>query len=523
MPRCPYCGETFKRITTNHLRKHGVTWDEYLKDFRKEDYIDKIIIDFINDFYIGYRSKYLIYNYKCKNPITCKCNNETTPMLHKGHISMHRSHRQTLGIFFSQLGSNLIGLDIDKLDKDLLSKVYSKVVEFIPETCVLASFSGGKGYHVDIFLEKYVSRDIIKKFHEVIIRECGTTSDIVELRGANDQGYKLPFGIHQGTQKYCYCCTKDGEEIKDNNLEEILNSKQKASVKHLQDVIEKHWKIDGELNNNQGPLTERDIEAFNEIKDSVKPLKNYGNLQENFEDDLYKIYLEGFNGSGMRNKYTLKIALFLKCKMNLGKVETLNEMLAWSNRCKGYESSKKEFEDDIKRTVENVFAKDLKLTIAAKEIRISKLEIKEVVTLKTKNKLQTKALRQLYYMFLLQSKAYADKDGIFYFTLEQMQQMGATNNKKRLLEQINNLIELGKLYKYQTKRVTRTKNAPAKYRLTILGDVTINLKERTFKLCNEMGKCDNCIDCATCYLIRNTKERKESFTGRIVKCPHNKD
>ena len=53
---CPYCNKEFKRITSNHLVKHGVTLEEYQKIYQPITYLENIIIDFflykcINIFY----------------------------------------------------------------------------------------------------------------------------------------------------------------------------------------------------------------------------------------------------------------------------------------------------------------------------------------------------------------------------------------------------------------------------------------------------------------------------------------
>lgn len=518
MVECPYCGKKYKRLTANHVKTHGITWEEYTKEFKEENYIDMKIVEFLNDFYVTKRSKYLLYNYKAKNPITVYKKDGNMP-LHIGILKQHRSHTRTIGIFFPEIGSKMIGLDLDKPDKELLNKIYKKLIEFLPKECILLSYSGNKGFHIDIFLEDIIERDIIKRFYRILLKQLNIDKETLELRGATEQGYKLPFGIHQGTQAYCYACTEFGEEIKDEHIPELLKTRTKADIRQLERVIELEYSVSGL--NKENILNQEEIIAFEDIKDSVTPLLNYNNLQKDFVENLSKVYRDGFVGKGIRNKYTLKIALFLKCHLICKKDETLKEMRSWADRCKGYESTKKEFLRDIENTVERVYREDLKLTIAAKEIKISKVEIKEILSIKTKNKLQTKALRKLYYMFLLQSKAYSDVDGVFYFTLEQMQNMGAVKKKETLMEQIRILVELGKVYKYATKRVSRMRYAPTEYKLVALSEVTINNIERTFNICK--GKeCSNCLECATCFFIKNNKQLKEFYTGRKKYCPYNK-
>ena len=190
----------------------------------------------------------------------------------------------------------------------------------------------------------------------------------------------------------------------------------------------------------------------------VTALPNYNNLNEDFIEDLALIYRNGFDGEGIRNKYIFKISLFLKCHMKFKEKVVLEEMLEWMKRCKGYKATEKEFIKDIENTVKRIFKEDLKLLIAAREIKISKVEIKEILSIKCRSSLETRALRLLYYMMFLHSKAYANEDGVFFMTLEQMQGMGACKTKRDLLKQINKLVELNKIYKYPTKRISRVKS-----------------------------------------------------------------
>ena len=125
-------------------------------------------------------------------------------------------------------------------------------------------------------------------------------------------------------------------------------------------------------------------------------------------------------------------------------------------------------------------------------------------------------------MMFLHSKAYANEDGVFFMTLEQMQGMGACKTKRDLLKQINKLVELNKIYKYPTKRISRVKFAPSEYKLTALSSVTIKMNTKTFTICDELNKCLDCMDRATDYLITTRAERQMYRKGKCITCPYNK-
>lgn len=535
--KCPYCGKEYKRITPKHLEKHGVTYNQYLKEYSPIKYMENLLIDFFDNYYITFRSKYLLYSLD-GNTYTINANKvvqhtdevtgeytEYKPLkLCKKQLQQHLKLKETIGIFFPSVGTKLIGLDLDINDTEALNKIYNTLVTYIEPTSFLMTSSGGKGFHVDIYLEKILSRDIVIKFYELILDETGLNSKQLELRGANEQGWKLPFGMHHKKKAYCGAVNEFGVNISSDYLEELILSRTKTNINIIIDAVLINVDKAEEtiIPDMVDILTDNEIIEFEDMTTEVTALESYNNLNEDFIEDLSRIYRKGFDGEGLRNKYTFKIALFLKCHMRFKKKDTLEEMYDWMEKCKGYRASKEEFKKDIKATVDKIFKEDLKLLIAAREIKVSKAEIKEILSIKCRSSLETRALRLLYYMMFLHSKAYADSNGVFFMTLEQMQNMGARKNKGELLKQINKLIELNKAYKYPTKRVSRVKFAPSEYKLIALSEVTINLGVKTFTICNEETKCIDCIDRAVDFLVTDRNERQEYRKGKCLTCPYNK-
>ena len=125
-------------------------------------------------------------------------------------------------------------------------------------------------------------------------------------------------------------------------------------------------------------------------------------------------------------------------------------------------------------------------------------------------------------MMFVHSKAYADENGVFYMTQQQIQSMGAVNRWGSLLKQISKLVELRKIYKYPTKQISNIKNAPGEYKLIALSDVVIKLDARKFTICEDEIKCKDCMDRATDYLITTRSERQLYRKGKCLECPYNK-
>ncbi|WP_415292231.1 TOTE conflict system archaeo-eukaryotic primase domain-containing protein [Clostridium perfringens] len=535
--KCPYCGKEYKAITKGHLKKHNVTYEEYLREYKPVNYMEKLIIKFFREYYISVTYKYLNYPQDGKTYTVNshqeikKIDSETGEVtvykplrLVDKQLQEHLRCKNTIGIFFPTMGTKLVGFDIDIKDEEALNKVYTALIRFVEPTDVFLSSSGGKGYHIDLFLDRMLDRDIVKRFYQLILDETGLNNKEVELRGASDQGWKLPLGMHFKKGAYCGAVNEFGKAIDVKDLEELIKSRTKADSNKIIDAVligdeSEDINITSDSINY---LDDEEIIEFEEITGAVTKLDNYSNLHQDFINDLTMIYAKGFEGEGLRNKYTFKIALFLKSHMKLSKKDTLQEMTSWMDRCKGYRATKKEFEKDIKATVDKIFKEDLKLVIAANEIKISKVEIKEILSIKCRTSQETRALRCLYYMMFLHSKAYADTDGVFFMTLEQMQEMGAAKTKRDLLKQINKLIDFNKVYKYPTKRISKIKYAPTEYKLIALSQVTVKLGCKVFSLCDDVTRCIDCIDRATDFLITTRSERQQYRKGKCLECPYNK-
>lgn len=533
--KCPYCGKEYKSITKGHLKKHNVTYQEYLREYKPVNYMEKLIIKFFREYYISVTYKYLSYPQDGKTYTVNshqeikKIDSETGEVtvykplrLVDKQLQEHLRCKNTIGIFFPTIGTKLIGFDIDIQDTEALNTVYTALIRFVEPTDLLLTSSGGKGYHIDLFLDKILERDIVKRFYQLILDETGFNSKEVELRGASDQGWKLPFGMHFKKNAYCGAVNEFGKSLDIKDLEELVTSRTKANINKIIDAVLINDEAEDISIPESSILDDEEIIEFEEISGAVNQLSNYSNLQEDFIGDLSKIYVKGFNGEGLRVKYTFKIALFLKSHMKLNKKDTLEEMLSWKERCKGYRATDKEFISNIKHTVNKIFEEDLKLLIAANEIKISKVEIKEILSISCRTIQETRALRSLYYMMFLHSKAYADTDGVFFMTLEQMQEMGAAKTKRDLLKQINKLIGFNKVYKYPTKRVSKIKYAPTEYKLIALSQVTIKLGCKVFSLCDDVTRCIDCMDRATDFLITTRSERQQYRKGKCLECPYNK-
>ncbi|MGL4449799.1 MAG: hypothetical protein ACRCTZ_01240 [Sarcina sp.] len=164
--------------------------------------------------YITYRKKYLIQNKN--NYLTVKST------INDYFIKNHIIGKATYGIFVDKI-SKFLTFDIDikanNINKSDVAKtqkwVLYKVVDVLEQEglgqYLNISFSGSKGYHIDLVFNNPIRTEILKNYGEYIIKKYDLDNVLdysnkriaeVELRGCNNAGVKLPLGLNQKTKKY---------------------------------------------------------------------------------------------------------------------------------------------------------------------------------------------------------------------------------------------------------------------------------------------------------------------------------
>lgn len=530
---CKVCNKEFKRLTASHIKKHGLTYEEYQKQYEGEAYDEKQkreeVIKFFNDFYITIRYKFLKYLPSRDGvPITenVKRNKEINendgskkrefPLV-DSDLHAHLQGKQTIGIFFPNGVTGLIGLDIDRNDKDLLYRLVMFLnANGIDEKCMLISSSGGKGYHVDIFLSILLDQGIVDNFHQVILDTLNVTKEVIELRGGTSKtGYKLPLGVHFKTGCFCDICDAKGNRVQ--NYLDVLKTRERVDINVITGISKDVYKP---------MMSDEEQYKKQELLDSTTFLTQYANTPKDKIESIKKLLKNGVHETGYRNKSVYKVALYLK-DQGYCLAETKEEVFNWIQEKWSKSVVDSEMLKQAKTTIENVYKNDSPFLAGPRDITISDIEIREVLSVKTKNKLQTKALTRLYYVLAIHSKAYADAKGNFYMTYEQMAQAGIDGNRQRVKAQLEKLQELGKLIIVRSGETQERsyKKLPNKYRLPAFNANTVAVtNNRAFTLCQQEAKCANCLERAYCHLLP-ARERAKYLKGKefkeVEKCPYN--
>lgn len=421
--------------------------------------------------YITYRKKYILQN---KNGYATIYSS-----LVDWNLKQHIKGKSTVGIFVNDI-SKFLTFDIDlkigdkeKYQRWVLYKVINALEEEGIGEYLNISFSGSKGYHIDLLFNDPVKVDILKKLGEHIIKkyeldnitlEDGTLIAEVELRGCNNAGVKLPLGLNRKTNKFMYYLNDDLEPITVDNFNsfklKILDTHTFYNLYSscLDQILE---------------INTKQIIINKKVKNDLDPKP----LEYNKNELDYVIQNEILKNKGTRNDIIYLIALWCNGH-KVGKDEALEKLYRIIENTPGtlfndvtsYEWKYKE----CRSVIEKVYTNNLVL-FDIKEVAINK-EILELIMSKCKTLKQMNIfLTHIYHCF-----KWGNDEGIYFLSLKKIEEYtGATH---KTIEKLNKeLIELGILEEVQKGYYIDLGNGIKKgiattYKLTIPNAILLNSK-----------------------------------------------
>lgn len=339
-------------------------------------------------------------------------------------LEKHLSGEKTIGIFSGNYLTKFICFDVDtksNSERDTRHLVNTLVEEHnINRNDIYISLSGNKGFHVEIYLDKCITLKLARKFYEHVLSNAGFNSRKVELRPTNNQGLKLPLGIHKKTGKRCWYV--DQHTYKPiENFDYILN---------IKPISAEYFELEY---SNVEPIILDKSDAI-VVQESINSLNiNIADIENNLRK-VKTILEEGvIHHSGTRNDATLALAIYLKTQgydkdIIISKIKDI--MLRSKRNLRTITSSEDTIINETVRIVDVTFKYDYKLAYTDKEVKIYRDEVENLLNIKEKH------LKQLYLIHLIASKRYAKQNGTYFLTYEFMSRMGATKNRLRLADYI---------------------------------------------------------------------------------------
>lgn len=431
------------------------------------------ILDKMFDLYVIQNKRYLIQDQFGKyNTITSgkvKCVPLLTYIMDK-----HMRQGHTVGVFSGVGYSKFICFDVDYTDREYAKWITYRIANILSNLGIhsyYVSFSGSKGYHLEIFFEDLIDLTLAKRFYNYVLKEAGIQKDSkgdVEFRPTDKQGVKLPLGIHQKSGEYCgFCRIEDGLHVLNNDeSNKYLFHIKKISNKVIHNILERLLDTTEYALAHNKPAP-KDINESEEAIAAHRNLSIYGVTEDSIIDSAISLLKNGLQFSGTRHISLFKIALYLKYLGNEREQteQILNEWMEKQNKA-FYKSDKTECHKDIQEIGKYIYSNDSTIVPKQKEVSITYSEVNSIIERceKANNKLLT-------YAMLIHSKRYARKDGVFFMTFKQMTE--ATGLAESTVERnMNKLIDIGVIMIVERNRVqagTHMKK-PNLYRMTLVSD-----------------------------------------------------
>lgn len=127
----------------------------------------------LSELYVTYRQRYILCLPQGKI-ITPKTKDGNYCRLTDGVIRKHLEHAYAVGIFAGEWGSKFICFDVDDGDRNTVKKIMDVLCALgFPKNRIYVSYSGGKGYHVELFFEGIVSTELLKRLYTHVVTEGG--------------------------------------------------------------------------------------------------------------------------------------------------------------------------------------------------------------------------------------------------------------------------------------------------------------------------------------------------------------
>lgn len=420
----------------------------------KEAYVEIIteaLVNKIYQLYVNVARRYVLlsqrgnFQYVCWDRYDKKlCTPEAKPLLNfmiKGHLKGW----YTVCVVTSWLFTKFICFDIDikngSYKKEKAQKVvrllYNTLVEYgIPKDRIYISWSGKKGYHVEIFFQDELSNNRVKEFFNLIIDRPGLNNisgGDIEFYPLEKKAIKLPLGINYNNRfkadRRCYFVDiHNGAEFEYIRGIKYFLDIEPIDTKIIYVAIEKLKKASNtSIGSNLSirKSSKRSLSISSKCKNENKHEYNSKINQVKSESEpgnsmsvksILKLEREGLKYQGTRHNSLLWLSIFNKDYYHCSREENMSRLIEWFKKQdeSTYTTSFEESIKDIEKIVKDTYDRDYKLGKKSPIISIFPEEIEYIL------KVQQKNGKLLLFALLAHNKRYSALKEKFYMSYKQM-------------------------------------------------------------------------------------------------------
>ena len=108
-----------------------------------------------------------------------------------GVLRSHLEHRYAVAVFAGEFSSRFLCFDVDDGRKETVRAVTGALKEMgFPHGGIYISLSGGKGHHIELFFDRLVRTEKLRRIYQRVLELTKLTAQQVEFRPTNGNAIK---------------------------------------------------------------------------------------------------------------------------------------------------------------------------------------------------------------------------------------------------------------------------------------------------------------------------------------------
>lgn len=165
---------------------------------------DERVLRKMIELYVSYRGRYILC-LPTGNIVTPKRKDGRYSWLSDNVLRNHLQQKYAVGVFADGYGSKFICFDVDDGNPDTVRAVIDELTALgFSDTDIHVSYSGGKGYHVEMFFDESIFINRLQALYNHVITARSLDPHKVEFRPMNTASIKLPLSRHARTGNMCW-------------------------------------------------------------------------------------------------------------------------------------------------------------------------------------------------------------------------------------------------------------------------------------------------------------------------------